>query len=156
MLLRLIFISLLFFTKSSAEQFSPWGKADVSNKTYQPQKVLYDVDYGSLTKLSNILDRVSLLNKLYKADTFNSSIVIVLHGKSIPFFAKESGKKYKNFLKRAYNLTLSDIIEFRMCKAAAKAMHYKPEDIHGFITMIPMADAEIVYLQKEEGYAYMR
>lgn len=156
MFIRLLLIISILLNISFAKVFSPWGNAAVIDKTYKPQKVLYDVDYGSLTKLTNILDRVSLLNKLYKADPFDSSIIVVLHGGSIPFFAKDSGSTYKVFLKRAYNLTLDGIIEFRMCKAAAKAMHYEPKDIHGFITMVPMADAEIVDLQKEQGYAYLR
>ena len=156
MFLRLLFIGSLLFTGSFAKDFSPWGNASVIDKEYKPQKVLYDVDYGSLTKLTNILDRVSFLNQLYKADPFHSSIVVILHGGSIPYFAKDSGETYKVFLKRAYNLTLDGIIEFRMCKAAAKAMHYEAKDIHGFITMVPMADAEIVELQKEQGYAYLR
>ena len=32
----------------------------------------------------------------------------------------------------------------------------EPEDIHGFVKLVPMADAEIVRLQREDGYAYMR
>lgn len=35
------------------------------------------------------------------------------------------------------------------------AICYRPSDVHGFVQMVPMADAEIVRLQKE-GYAYMR
>jgi len=33
---------------------------------------------------------------------------------------------------------------------------YAPKDIHGFVKMIPMADAEIIRLQLEEGYAYIK
>jgi hypothetical protein len=43
-----------------------------------------------------------------------------------------------------------------MCKVAAKGHGFVPEDINGFVKMVPMADAEIVRLQQEEGYAYMR
>jgi hypothetical protein len=43
-----------------------------------------------------------------------------------------------------------------MCILAARAHGYAPEDIHGFVRMVPMADAEIVQLQREQGYAYMR
>jgi len=43
-----------------------------------------------------------------------------------------------------------------MCKAAAKMLGYEAKDIHGFVKMVPMADAEIIRLQTEEGYAYMR
>jgi intracellular sulfur oxidation DsrE/DsrF family protein len=42
-----------------------------------------------------------------------------------------------------------------MCLANARLLNYEPSDIHGFVTMVPMADAEIVRLQ-HEGYAYMR
>lgn len=43
-----------------------------------------------------------------------------------------------------------------MCKAAAQLQGLKPEDIHGFVKMVSMADAEIVRLQQEEGFAYMK
>ena len=55
----------------------------------------------------------------------------------------------------AYSQTLNGTIEFRMCQASASLRGLKPKDIHGFITMIPMADAEIVRLQNA-GYSYMR
>jgi len=48
--------------------------------------VLHDVDKGGTAALSNILDRVSYLNKLYEADPFGSSIVVVVHGDAIPLF----------------------------------------------------------------------
>jgi len=156
MLLRLSLTLFLFLPYIHAEPLSPWGSADVLKIEYAPHKVLYDVDYDSLDKLANILDRASYLNTLYKADPFKSSIIIILHGQSIPFFAKENTQRHKSFLKRAYALTLNGNIEFRMCQAAAKAMNYSYQDIHGFIQMVPMADAEIVRLQKEEGYSYMR
>lgn len=156
MILRILSVFFLLIIGSHAENLSPWGDAKVLSTQYKPQKVLYDVDYGSLEKLSKILDRVSYLNTLYKSDPFESSIIIILHGESIPFFAKENTSKYKAFLVRAYGLTLDGVIEFRMCQAAAKIMNYTNKDIHGFINMVPMADAEIIRLQKEEGYAYMR
>ncbi|MES1998937.1 MAG: hypothetical protein V4446_06465 [Pseudomonadota bacterium] len=39
--------------------------------------------------------------------------------------------------------------------ATAKGHGFEPADIHGFVTMVPMADAEIIRLQ-QAGYAYMR
>lgn len=135
---------------------SPWGGAQTMSVKYKPHKLLYDVTTSDPKKLINILDRVSYLFKLYESDMFESSIVIIIHGNAIPFFAIDQFTRYKQTMKRAYNLTVSTTIEFRMCKAAAAAMHYQAKDIHGFVKMIPMADAEIVRLQQEEGYAYMR
>jgi hypothetical protein len=43
-----------------------------------------------------------------------------------------------------------------MCQIAARGHGVEPEQIHGFVKVVPMADAEIVRLQQEEAYAYMR
>jgi len=57
---------------------------------------------------------------------------------------------------RAQSLVNSGNIKFRMCKLAAQGQGFKPADIHGFVEMVPMADAEIIRLQQEEHHAYMR
>jgi len=135
---------------------APLGHAKSLDIQYKPQKLLYDLTTADPEELDNILDRASLLFKMYDSDVFDSSIVIVIHGDSIPFFAIDNYVKYQERMRRANSLTVGSTIEFRMCKMAAKVMKYEPKDIHGFVKMIPMADAEIVRLQKEEGYAYMR
>jgi intracellular sulfur oxidation DsrE/DsrF family protein len=33
---------------------------------------------------------------------------------------------------------------------------FSVSDIHGFVKMVPMADVEIVRLQQEEDFAYMK
>lgn len=124
--------------------------------SYAPQKVLYDLTAGSEKKINNVLDRASLLNKLYDNDPFDASIVIIIHGPAIPFFANNQYEKYKALMQRAKDLELATRIEYRMCQASAKMQGFSPADIHGFVTMVPMADAEIIKLQNEEGYAYMR
>jgi intracellular sulfur oxidation DsrE/DsrF family protein len=141
------------FAKDSTT--APWGSAQLLDIKYNPQKVLYDVTTGNQAELSNILDRLSFLYKLYGSDPLDTSIVVVIHGDAIPFFAIKDFSNYKELMVRAQSLTVGTPIEFRMCKAAAKMMDYEPKDIHGFVKMVPMADAEIVRLQQEEGYAYM-
>jgi intracellular sulfur oxidation DsrE/DsrF family protein len=59
-------------------------------------------------------------------------------------------------MRRAQSLSVGGVIEYRMCKAAARLQGFQPADIHGFVRMVPMADAEIVRLQQEEGFAYLR
>lgn len=141
----------------AAAQKAPWGHSELLDIDYQPQKVLYDVTTGSAEQLSSILDRVVLLDKLYGSNPFAERIVLVIHGKAIPFFAIENYDKYKQLMMRAASLTQLGTIEFRMCAAAAKANYgLVAKDIHGFVKMVPMADAEIVRLQQEEGFAYMR
>ncbi len=140
----------------AAELNAPWGHAKSLDIKYKPHKLLYDLTTDEPRELDNILDRASYLFKLYESEMFDSSIVIVIHGDAIAFFARDKFSEFKDRMYRANSLTIGTTIEFRMCKAAAKVMKYDPEDIHGFVKMVPMADAEIVRLQLEEGYAYMQ
>ena len=142
----------VYATESSK---APWGSAKSLEIDYHPQKVLYDLTSGEEAELSNLLDRLGFLYKLYGSDPLDSSIVVIIHGDAIPFFAIKEFNKHKALMLRAQSLTVGTPIEFRMCKAAAKMMDYTPKDIHGFVKMVPMADAEIIRLQQEEGYAYM-
>lgn len=140
----------------AAQPASPWGLGKSEAYGYEPQKVLYDVSARNIEDFTNVLDRVSYLNNLYMADPFRASIVVVLHGDEIPFFAVENYGTYAELMTRAQSLTVAGPIEFRMCRVAAGERGYEPEDIHGFVKLVPMADAEIVKLQQEDGYAYMR
>jgi intracellular sulfur oxidation DsrE/DsrF family protein len=140
----------------AADANAPWGHASVDQVDYKPQKVVYDVAVSSVSALTHVLDRVSYLNTIYQADPFESSLVVVLHGAEIPFFAIKNYAEHEALMTRAESLTKSGNIRFRMCKVAAEGQGFKPEDIHGFVEMVPMADAEIIRLQLEEKHAYMR
>lgn len=157
---NLLPVLLLMFggiTAAQAEEAAaPWGRASVENIDYKPQKVVYDVSVDSVAALSRVLDRVSYLNNLYGADPFDASIVLVLHGNEIPFFAVKNSDRYRELMERARSLTLAGPIEFRMCRVAARGHGLEPGDINGFVKVVPMADAEIVRLQQEQGYVYMR
>ena len=135
---------------------APWGRASVDPIEYAPQKVVYDVAEGDLARFERILDRVSFLNNVYAADPFEASIVLVLHGDEIRFFGIENHGEYGELMRRAQSLTLAGPIDFRMCRVAAHERGFDPEDIHGFVRMVPMADAEIIRLQQEEGHVFMR
>lgn len=140
----------------AADANAPWGQAKLQNINYKPHKVVYDVSASSMAEFTHVLDRVSYLNKIYNADPFSSSIIMVLHGSEIPFFAIKNYGKYKDLMIRARSLVNSGNIKFHMCKLAAEGQGFKLEDIHGFVEMVPMADAEIVRLQQEEGHVYMQ
>ena len=135
---------------------SPWGTASVTDTKYKPQKVVYDVHVKSMDKVSSVLDRASHLSKITGADPFDQSIVLVLHGPEIDFFAIKNYEKNKELMNRAQSLVESDTLKIKMCKIAAEGRGFKPEDIHGFVEMVPMGDAEIIRLQYEENHAYMQ
>lgn len=149
-------MAMVLATPLGAESETPWGRASLDAIDYAPQKVVYDVAEGDPERFDRILDRVSFLNNLYGADPFDASIVLVLHGGEIDFFAVENYEEHGELMRRAQSLTLAGPIEFRMCQAAAQARGYASEDIHGFVRLVPMADAEIIRLQQEEGHVFMQ
>ena len=130
--------------------------ASVSETEYKPQKVVYDVNTETIEGLDSVLSRASFLSTITGADPFDQSIVLVLHGPEIAFFATSNREKYKELMQRAQSLVESEVLTIRMCKLAAESFGYKPEDINDFVEMIPMGDAEIIRLQNEEEHAYMR
>jgi len=157
MIKRILLIVALAFSLPAlaADSNAPWGGAKVLDIQYSKQKVVYDTAVKTVKALTSVLDRASYLSVLNGADPFDNKIVIVLHGDEIDFFAIKNFAKYKELMTRAQSLTVGGIIEFRMCKIAAEGHGYQPKDIHGFVHMVPMGDAEIVRLQ-HEGYSYMR
>jgi len=148
-------IILVWMLCSQADENAPWGRASLQAIDYAPHKVVYDVSVPDVETFSRVLDRASYLNNLYHADPFDASIVLVLHGDEIPFFAIDKYKTYRELMHRAWSLTVAGTVEFRMCRVAARGYGLEPDQIHGFVKVVPMADAEIVRLQQEEGYVYM-
>lgn len=155
-LMPLLAALLTLGAAAQAEPAAPWGRGQVERIDYAPQKAVYDVAAVDREAFVGVLDRASYLNNIYNADPFSASIVLVLHGDEIPFFAIDNHAEHRDLMRRAHSLTLAGPIEFRMCRVAARGHGLEPEDIHGFVKLVPMADAEIVRLQREEGYAYMR
>lgn len=154
-LLAVMVITPSIFNVAIANESAPWGSAKESHQKYSKQHVVYDLDAKSEGHLSNIISRAGYLSKLNGNDPFDNKIIVVIHGNAIPFFSINQTNKYRKIMELAYSQTLNEIIEFRMCSASAKLQGFISDDIHGFITMVPMADAEIVRLQSK-GYAYMR
>jgi intracellular sulfur oxidation DsrE/DsrF family protein len=134
---------------------APWGRAKSVEQGYARQKVVYDVAAGSESAVRSVISRAQLLADLNGSDPFDTKVVIVLHGDEIPFFAVKNLARHRDLMQRAQSATQAGLIEFRMCKLAARGHGFEPSDIHGFVALVPMADAEIARLQ-QEGYAYMR
>ncbi len=152
------FVIFLLFTPVlvHAADNALWGGATVKKITYKPQKVVYDVNVQTLHAMNGVLDRASFLSKITGADPFDSSIILVLHGPEIELFARKNYQKYKKLVHRAQSLVQGEVLKIRMCKLAAEGLGFEPKDIHGFIKMVPMGDAEIIRLQNEENHAYMQ
>jgi len=155
MIKRALLFACLLPVVAMAGENRPWGTAELTEKEYQPDKVVYDVGAADAEELNSIIGRVSHLNNEYAGDVFDAHIVVVLHGDEIPLFTVDKYEENKELMERAQSLTVAGNIEYRMCAAAAALHDVKPEDVHGFVNVVPMADAEIIELQ-HDGYAYMK
>ena len=155
--LLLLLIAGLWLPQAAiaAESKAPWGRAEAKEIEYSDQKVVFDVAVDSVERMNAVLDRASYINNLNGGNPFDTSIVLILHGDEIPFFAVENFGKYEELMTRAQSLTVGNVIEFRMCRVAARGHGYEPSDIHGFVTLVPMAEAEIIRYQ-QKGYAYLQ
>ena len=151
----LIFTSFFISTQLFAEA-ALWGGSTVTATEYKPQKVVYDVHVKTVKAIESVLDRASHLSTITGADPFDQSIVLVLHGSELRFFAIKNYQQHKDLMHRAQSLVESEALTIKMCKIAAQSQGFSPKDIHGFVEMVPMGDAEIIRLQYEEGYAYMQ
>lgn len=156
LLLSALMVALPLAPASASDESAPWGLAQPAAETvYAPQKVVFDISLDSPEAFEVLMDRMSGLSYEYNADPFDASIIAVLHGPEMHFFTTDNFKQYEELVRRAQSLTVGDVIEFRMCERAAANRGIEPQDVHGFIQMVPMGDAEIVHLQQEEGYAFM-
>lgn len=155
-----IILCLAMNTATTAESkptsSAPWGSATVTPTDYKPQKVVYDVHVKTVDAVSSVLDRASYLSTITGADPFEQSIVLVLHGAEINFFAINNYAEYRELMQRAQSLVEGEVLKIKMCEIAAKRKGFHPDDIHGFVEMVPMGDAEIIRLQYDEGHAYMQ
>lgn len=147
MLIRMILIAWL--------QFAYIAGAGAAGPAYAPGKVVYDLSDAAPEMLGHMLDRASLLQNIYGNDPFEASIIFVIHEGAIPLFAAKAPNTGSDLMRRAASLALGEIIEFRLCRASARMQGFSGDDFPDFVTMVPMADAEIVQLQ-QEGYAYLR
>lgn len=125
-----------------------------SRAEYAPAKVVYDLSSGEPDVVNNILDRVSLLQRIYGDDPFSASIVVLLHEDVLPLFVEGTAGN-RELIARAGSLVLGELIEFRICRTSARMQGFGDQDFPDFVQIVPMADAEIIRLQNR-GYAYLR
>lgn len=77
-------------------------------------------------------------------------IVVVSHGPELVVFAKKNYAKYKDVADRAASMAKQGI-RFEICRNAAAAQGFAPEDLHGFVNVVPAGPYALAYWQAK-GY----
>lgn len=130
------------------DDFAPYGTAKVSMHEYPQIDTVFDVNYQNPEDLGALYSFI-----INTQGPLKGRVVVVTHGPELRAFAKENYEKYQSQMQHMAELAESGV-EFRMCNNALRAAGFKPEDMHGFVTVVPAGFAEIAYLQ-HQGYKVM-
>lgn len=131
-----------------AEEFDPYGTAKTDMHEYPVIDAVFDVNYQDPNKLNILYAFVK-----NTAEPLKGEMVVVTHGPELRAFAKENYIKYQGVVDKMAELSEAGV-DFRMCNNALTAAGYEPEDMHGFVTVVPAGFPEIAYLQ-HQGYEYV-
>lgn len=150
---RLPILAAIFLTAQATgvladEELTPYGTAKVDMHEYPEINQVFDVNYDDPKGLSILHAFVNNTRKVVPGKT-----VIVSHGPELRAFAKENYDKYYAVMDLMADLAEQGV-EIRMCNNALRAAGYEPEDMHGFVTVVPAGFAEVVMLQSQ-GYEYV-
>jgi uncharacterized protein len=77
-------------------------------------------------------------------------IVVVSHGPEVVVFDKRNYAKYKDIVDRAASFAKQGV-RFEICRNAAAMQGSAPEDLHGFVTVVPAGPYALAYWQSK-GY----
>jgi hypothetical protein len=77
-------------------------------------------------------------------------VVIVSHGPELVVFAKRNYGKYREIVDRAASFAQQGV-RFEVCRHAAAALGIAPDDLHGFVTAVPVGPYALAYWQAK-GY----
>ena len=138
---------------------APYGTATFSNyadiEEVKELKVVWDFNFSDPKAVGVVLNN---LNALVKATADYGpheleplKVVIVSHGPELVVFAKKNYEKYKDVVDRAASFAKQGI-KFEICRNAATAQGFIPEDLYGFTTVVPAGPYALAYWQAK-GYS---
>jgi len=78
-------------------------------------------------------------------------VVVVTHGPELVVFARKNYAKYKDIVDRAASLAKQGV-RFEACRNAAAAEGFGPQDLYGFVTVVPAGPYALAYYQAK-GYS---
>lgn len=148
-------------TKEATKEAAPESLGSAKFETYadidsiKQLKTVWDFNFVDPKMVRVVFNNV---NALIKATTdFGPheieplKVVIVSHGPEIVVFAKKNYSKYKDIVDRAASLAAQGV-RFEICRNAAAAQGFKPEDLYGFTTVVPAGPYALAYWQAK-GYS---
>lgn len=164
-MIRLLKVSIFIFAAifaslaQAADKDAPYGSAKFSAysdiDSIKQLKVVWDFNFVDPKAVGKVFNNVNALIKATSEfgpkEIDPLKVVIVSHGPEIVVWDKRNYAKYKDIVDRAASLA-SQGVRFEVCRNAAKALGLGPEDLQGFITVIPAGPYALAYWQAK-GYS---
>lgn len=118
-------------------------------------KVVWDFNFQDPKSVNGVFNNLAALLKATEEfgpkDFDPIKVVIVSHGPELVVFDKRNYAKYKDIVERASNFAKQGV-KFEICNNAAKAQGSRPEDLYGFVTVVPAGPYALAYWQAK-GYS---
>lgn len=118
-----------------------------------PDRAVLDISVHTLDELRVLLDRAEQLSSRLQDDRRNASVVLVLHGPEVEFFASRNYGRYKDIVDQAARLDAFDIVDVKICQTMMNIRGVARDDIPAFIDQVPDGGVELERL-RNEGYVY--
>lgn len=139
----------------------PYGTAQFKSysdiDSFKTLKVVWDFNFADPKSVGFVFNNLAALIKAtedYGPHDFHPiKVVIVSHGPEVVLWAKQNYAKYKDIVDRAASFAQQGV-KFEVCRNDAAALGFKPEDLDGFVTVIPAGPYALTYWQNK-GYAVM-
>ncbi len=140
---------------------APYGTAKFSSYAdiddVKQLKAVYDFYFPNPNSVSLVLSAINSLMaqtaEFGPHDFDPLKIVVVSHGPELVVFAKRNYAKYQETVDRAASLAQQGV-RFEICRGAAAALNFEPEDFHGFATVVPSGPYALTYWQMK-GYGIL-
>jgi len=139
-------------------QEAPYGSAKFSSysdiESVKQLKTVWDFNFVDPKAVGVVFNNINALLKAVAdfgpQEIDPVKVVVVTHGPEMVVFAKKNYAKYKDIVDRAASLAKQGV-RFEACRNAAAAEGFKPEDLHGFVTVVPAGPYALAYWQAK-GY----
>lgn len=137
----------------------PYGKASFSAyadiDSVKQLKTVWDFNFVDPKAVGVVLNNIGALMKATAEfgphEIEPLKIVVVTHGPELVVFARKNYAKYKDIVDRLASLSKQGV-RFEACRNAATAEGFAPEDLYGFVTVVPAGPYALAYYQTK-GYS---
>jgi intracellular sulfur oxidation DsrE/DsrF family protein len=142
-----------------AAQETPYGAAEFKSyadiDSVKQLKVVWDFNFVDPKAVGVVLNNIGALMKATAEfgphEIEPLKIVVVTHGPELVVFARKNYAKYKDVVDRLASLAKQGV-RFEACRNAAAAEGFAPEDLYGFVTVVPAGPYALAYYQAK-GYS---